>query len=127
LEGTEADPAEDAARRAAAVHLLVEPLGAAVDARGLRGLYDQIERPLVRVLARMEAVGVRVDADYLRGLVDALTDEVQDLEGEIQELAGHPFTVNSTKQLRTVLYDELGLVPQKKTKTGYSTDAQSLE
>ena len=127
LEGSATDPAEDAARRGAAVYLLVEPLGAAMDARGLRGLYDEIERPLVRVLARMESVGVRVDAEYLRGLVAALTDEVRALEVEIQELAGHPFTVNSTKQLRAVLYDELGLVPQKKTKTGYSTDAQSLE
>ena len=127
LEGTSPEPGEDASRRAAAIYQLVEPLGAALDARRLRSLYDEIERPLVRVLARMETVGVRVDADYLRGLVKALTDEVRELEAEIQELAGHPFTVNSTKQLRTVLFDELGLAPQKKTKTGYSTDAQSLE
>jgi len=127
LDGTEPEPGEQAARRAAAIFQLVEPLSAALDARGLRNLYDEIERPLVRVLARMEAVGVRVDADYLRGLVKALTDEVRELEGEIQELAGHPFTVNSTKQLRTVLFDELGLATQKKTKTGFSTDAASLE
>jgi DNA polymerase-1 len=127
LSGTETDPAEEAGRRAAAVHRLHEPLSAALEARGLSRLYDEIERPLVRVLARMEDVGVRVDSEYLRGLVDALTDEVHTLDAEIQELAGHPFVVNSTKQLRTVLFDELGLAPQKKTKTGFSTDAQSLE
>ncbi|HZQ26056.1 MAG TPA: DNA polymerase I [Acidimicrobiales bacterium] len=118
---------EDTGRRAAAIVQLVEPLAAALDARNLRNLYDEIERPLVRVLARMETVGVRVDAPYLRGLVKTLTDEARQLDAEIQELAGHPFTVNSTKQLRTVLFEELGLAPQKKTKTGYSTDAQSLE
>jgi DNA polymerase I len=127
LSGAVTDPSEEAGRRAAAVHLLHEPLSAALEARGLSQLYDDIERPLVRVLARMEDVGVRVDAEYLRNLVGALTEEVHTLDAEIQELAGHPFVVNSTKQLRTVLFDELGLAPQKKTKTGFSTDAQSLE
>jgi DNA polymerase-1 len=127
LDGTATDPAEEAGRRAAAIARLVPPLTAALEARGLRPLYDDIERPLVRVLARMEDVGVRVDADYLRTLVATLTDEARSLDLEIQELAGHPFVVNSTKQLRTVLYDELGLQPQKKTKTGFSTDAATLE
>ena len=127
LDGTATDPAEEAGRRAAAIARLVPPLIAALEARGLRPLYDDIERPLVRALARMEDVGVRVDADYLRTLVAALTEEARALDTEIQELAGHPFVVNSTKQLRTVLYDELGLQPQKKTKTGFSTDAATLE
>jgi len=127
LTGGAADPSEDAARRAVAVARLREPLSQALEARGLSKLYDEIERPLVRVLARMERVGVRVDTEYLRGIVAHLTDEVHQLDREIQELAGRPFTVNSTKQLREVLFDELGLQPQKKTKTGYSTDAASLE
>ncbi|MBV9253057.1 MAG: DNA polymerase I, partial [Actinobacteria bacterium] len=127
LDGTSSDPADEAARRAAAVARLVEPLEQAMEARGLTALYADVERPLVRVLARMEQVGVRVDGVYLKGLVADLTDEVRTLDAEIQELAGHPFVVNSTKQLRTVLFDELGLAPQKKTKTGFSTDAQSLE
>ncbi|MBV9662758.1 MAG: DNA polymerase I [Actinobacteria bacterium] len=127
LDGTSSDPADEAARRAAAVARLVEPLEQAMEARGLTALYADVERPLVRVLARMEQVGVRVDGAYLKGLVADLTDEVRTLDAEIQELAGHPFVVNSTKQLRTVLFDELGLAPQKKTKTGFSTDAQSLE
>jgi DNA polymerase-1 len=90
-------------------------------------LHDEVELPLVRVLARMEVTGVRVDVDYLTSVVRTLTDEVQRLDGEIQDLAGMEFRVNSTQQLRTVLFDKLGLAPQKKTKTGYSTDAASLE
>jgi DNA polymerase-1 len=127
LSGTDSDDAEETGRRATTVLRLVPPLAAALEARGLWRLYGTVERPLVRVLARMEEAGVRVDVDYLRALVTELTDEARALETEIQEVAGHPFTVNSTKQLRVVLFDELGLQPQKKTKTGFSTDASSLE
>jgi DNA polymerase-1 len=127
LAGGAVDEAEAAARQAAAVRRLLPPMETALQARNLWDLYDTIERPLVHVLARMETVGVRVDVAYLRSLVDELTAEARALEVEIQEIAGHPFTVNSTKQLRTVLFDELGLQPQKKTKTGFSTDASSLE
>ncbi|MDQ1429123.1 MAG: polymerase, partial [Acidimicrobiaceae bacterium] len=127
LSGGGVEPAVEAARRAAAVALLVEPLGAALSARGLSPLYDRIERPLVRVLARMEEAGVGVDEDYLRTLAKRLTEEARALEIEIQELAGEPFVVNSTKQLREILYTKLGLATGKRTKTGFSTDAQSLE
>ena len=127
LSGGASDVAEEAGRRAAAIFLLVEPLSEALEARGLSKLYDEIERPLVAALLRMELAGVRVDTDYLRDLVGELTEEVHRLDHEIQEMAGHPFVVNSTKQLRAVLFDELQLQPQKKTKTGFSTDAASLE
>jgi DNA polymerase-1 len=127
LSGGASDPAVDAGRRAAVVALLAEPLGAALSARGLSKLYDEIERPLVRVLARMEEAGVGVDEDYLRTLTKRLTEEARQLEVEIQELAGQPFLVNSTKQLREILFNKLGLAPNKRTKTGFSTDAQSLE
>ncbi|MGQ0520632.1 MAG: DNA polymerase I [Actinomycetota bacterium] len=127
LDGTAADPVVEAGRRAAAVARLAPALSTALEARGLRRLYDDVERPLVRVLARMEKVGVRVDVPELRRLSDALASECQTLDAEIQAMVGHPFVVNSTKQLRSVLFDELGLQPQKKTKTGFSTDAASLE
>ncbi|MEA3075342.1 MAG: polymerase [Actinomycetota bacterium] len=127
LSGEGADVAESAGREAVAIARLAPVMAEVLDARGLTRLYDEVERPLVRALVRMELVGVRVDVGFLRGLVAELTGEVARLDGEIQELAGHPFTVNSTKQLRTVLFDELGLAPQKKTKTGFSTDAASLE
>jgi DNA polymerase-1 len=127
LEGTAADPAEVAGRRAAAVARLVGPLSDALAARGMSKLYDEVERPLVRVLAVMEEVGVRVDVTELKALADELAGEARRLEAEIQELAGAPFTVGSTPQLREVLFTKLGLTPQKRTKTGYSTDAQTLE
>ena len=127
LSGSQTDPGQDAARRAVAVARLAESLDQAMGARGLRRLYDDIERPLVRVLARMEDAGVRVDVDQLKELNAGLVEEGRRLEAEIQELAGEPFLVNSTLQLRHILFDKLGLQPQKKTKTGFSTDAASLE
>ena len=121
------DSATRAALRAEAVRRLVPELSAALEARGLAKLYREIERPLVRVLHRMEETGIAVDAAYLKELSAGLTDEVRRLDAEIQELAGEPFKVNSTPQLREVLFVKLGLQPQKRTKTGFSTDAASLE
>jgi len=116
-----------AARSALATRRLAVPLLEAMDAQGLRWLNDELETPLIRVLAKMEVVGVRVDVRVLTELRDRLTAEADRLRQEIEDAAGHPFNVNSTKQMREVLFDELGLAPQKKTKTGYSTDAQTLE
>jgi len=90
-------------------------------------VYRDIELPLVAVLGRMEARGVRVDVELLRSICDEFTNEVATLDAEIQSVAGHPFKVNSPSQLATVLFDELGLTPGKKNKTGYSTDATTLE
>jgi DNA polymerase-1 len=75
----------------------------------------------------MEEVGIAVDVTYLNELNDGLVADAEKLRLEICELAGEDFNVNSTPQLREVLFDRLGLAPQKKTKTGFSTDAQSLE
>jgi len=121
------DAAILAATEAATVAQLVAPLGQRLDAEGLRALHDEVESPLVRVLARMEVTGIRVDTAELRRIADELVGDTQSLEAEIHRLAGHEFNVNSTPQLRTVLYDELGLTPGRKTKTGYSTDANTLE
>ena len=92
-----------------------------------RPLWEQVERPLVRVLAKMEVAGVAVDVDALRGIGVELTEEAKRLEEEIHELAGEKFNLNSPPQLRVILYDKLQLKPLRKTKTGYSTDAQTLE
>jgi DNA polymerase I len=128
LDGSGVSAGLRTARHALAVDRLVDPLTRALDDQALRGLFDEIEVPLVRVLARMEHAGVGVDADELRGLRDRLTSEVERLRQAIWDDAGvGEFNVNSTPQLREILFDKLGLTPQKKTKTGYSTDASSLE
>jgi DNA polymerase-1 len=104
-----------------------EPLRTSLEAHGLTTLNDQVEVPLVRVLARMEHLGVGVDVVVLRGLFDSLTEEAERERNAIIEAAGEDFNVNSTPQMRAVLFDKLGLTPGKKTKTGYSTDQATLE
>ncbi len=113
--------------RAAQAARVIERLAPEVDAWGLERVYREIELPLVRVLARMEARGVRVDEAMLRSIAEEFADEARRLDAEIQRVAGHPFTVNSPQQLQKVLFDELGLTAVKKIKTGFSTDAASLE
>jgi DNA polymerase-1 len=91
-------------------------------------LYDSIENPLVLVLAKMEHFGVGVDIDALRGLNDKLKAEVESRVAELRAVSGtEDLNLNSPKQLRDQLYDEKGLTPIKKTKTGPSTDASTLE
>jgi DNA polymerase-1 len=118
---------QTAACRALGVHNLVAPLLEALGARGLADLNTDIETPLVRVLARMEIVGVGVDEGELRRLNDSLIARCDELRAQICADAGEEFNVNSTVKLREILFERLGLAPQKKTKTGFSTDAASLE
>ncbi|PYE55933.1 DNA polymerase I [Deinococcus yavapaiensis] len=94
-----------------------------------RKLYDDIEKPLSDVLAKMEVRGVRIDAELLRGMSVAMGARLTDLEAQIYEQAGREFQIGSRDQLETVLYDELKLATSKKTKlTGKrSTAVQALE
>jgi DNA polymerase-1 len=94
---------------------------------GNESLYAEVENPLVRVLARMEHLGIAVDREALGQIKDRLTAESSELTEMIYSVAGRSFNVNSTNQLREILYEEHGLTPGKKTKTGYSTDAATLE
>jgi DNA polymerase-1 len=118
---------DDLARRAAALPALADALIEALEGRELLDLYERFERPLVRVLALMERTGIAVDRHALDELRAQLSAECERLVGVIHGLAGEAFNVNSTPQLRTVLFDRLGLTPVKKTKTGPSTDADSLQ
>ena len=127
LGGGSEDLLLDVARDALAIHRLVPVLLTVLKERSMFWLYDEVERPLISVLSRMEDVGVGVDVGELTRMRDHLVGEVRRLEVDIHKVAGREFNVNSTKQLRVILFDELGLTPQKKTKTGYSTDAASLE
>jgi DNA polymerase-1 len=96
-------------------------------ADGLEALNDDVETPLIEVLAELEYVGVRVDVDRLAELSSEYGGRLQKLREEIEDLAGHPFNIDSPKQLAELLYSELKLPVLKKTKTGSSTDASVLE
>ncbi len=99
----------------------------ALEEVGLRGVYEDIERPLVRVLADMERDGIRVDPQRLAEFSRELELALDRTTREIYTLAGGEFNIGSPKQLATVLFEKLKLPPVRKTKTGYSTDADVLE
>ncbi|MGD0219255.1 MAG: DNA polymerase I [Acidimicrobiales bacterium] len=125
--GEAAGLVEATARRAELVAVLGARLLSELEAVGGRALYEEIELPLIRVLAKMEVAGIAVDVVRLRGINVELTSEAAALEAELHALAGEEFNVNSSTQLRTILYDKLQLTPQRRTKTGFSTDAATLE
>ena len=91
------------------------------------GLFYHVEMPLVEVLGSMEYIGMKVDKDQLNELKEKFTTIINELENEIFKLAGEPFNINSPKQLGVILFEKLGLPVIKKTKTGYSTNAEVLE
>ena len=94
---------------------------------GQRRIYEELELPLVPVLADMEARGIRLDVDAL-GIVRAdLADRVDTLAARCHEIAGRPFNVNSRHELRDILFEELGYTPSKKVKDGWSTDSSVLD
>ena len=104
-------------------------LAPAVDARNMRKLYDEIELPLARVLARMERTGVRVDCEELRRLAVMLEGDIVRLTAEIHALAGKPFNISSPQQLGRVLFEDLKLPAPMKAGKGktISTAADVLE
>ncbi len=92
-------------------------------------LYQEIEIPLIEVLAEMELAGIRIDVDYLAQLSREMEMELEKRTEEIFRFAGEEFNINSTQQLSKILFEKLGLKPLRKTgkKTGYSTDQSVLE
>ncbi len=115
-------------RRIEAVSRLADKLGEELTERDEGALFTDFELPLVSVLARMEHTGIGVDRDYLEEMGKDLRSRIAELESDIHELAGEPFNINSTDQLRSILFDKLGLAVSKKTSTGKpSTDASVLK
>jgi len=95
--------------------------------KGLERLFHEVEMPLVPILARMETVGIALDAPYLRGLSNEFGRAILELEKEIHTLAGGSLNVNSPKQLAQILFEKLKLPVVRKTKTGFSTDEETLQ
>jgi DNA polymerase-1 len=96
-------------------------------AQGQERVFTEIEMPLVPVLVKMERAGIAIDTDYMRQLADEIQGRIRQLEHEIYDAAGHEFNVNSTRQLATLLFEELKLPSGRRTKTGFSVDQDVLE
>jgi len=121
------DQSSRSCAEALAVGLLANPILHALDTQGVAKLFADVEMPLVRVLAQMEKDGVAVDVEQLTTINDNLKSHVERLTALLHKLAGRTFNINSPTQLREILFDEKNLAPGKKTKTGFSTDAATLE
>lgn len=116
-----------AGRRASTVLEVWPKLEAALEREGQTRQLEEVDLPLSRVLARMERVGIGVDAEELARAESEFLARLDVLEREIFDLSGREFNVRSTKQLAEVLFETLKLPVVKRTKTGYSTDAEVLE
>ncbi len=121
------DTGAELAEQAQALWQLWPALQERIRAEGLSRVYRQIDLPLCRTLARMEEVGVHADRAGLEEFGRMLSQRIAALEREVYAYAGETFNINSTKKLGEILFEKLELPPVKKTKTGYSTNAEVLE
>jgi DNA polymerase-1 len=122
-----AEAAEFAARRAEAIINLRPRLEAEMRNLGVDYLFHEIELPLSGVLADMESEGVAIDVPYLKGMQEELGGQMAAIESEVEQVAGQKFNLNAPQQLAKVLFEDLRLPVGRRTKTGYSTDADTLE
>lgn len=106
---------------------LIDDARLALEEENLWDLYARMELPLVRTLLVMEKNGIYIDPEKLKAARVSFTAEVEGLQADIYDLAGERFNINSPKQLGLILFEKLGLPVVKKTKTGYSTDAEVLD
>ncbi len=106
---------------------LYERFRADLEEQGMEPLFHKLEMPLIPVLARMERRGVRIDEPFFHEMSGKLNRELELTQQEIWKEAGAEFNINSTPQLREILFEKLGLPVLKRTKTGPSTDASVLE
>ena len=118
---------DDAAACAEALWHLRPVLSKELEQQGMVDLYNDIELPLCDVLYRMEKEGVAIHREQLLQFGQMLAQRIEECETLIYSFSEGPFNINSTKQLGELLFDKLGLPPVKKTKTGYSTNAEVLE
>lgn len=121
------DQEEPAVALAVILPELFAKTDALIDDAGQRKLLTEIELPLAGVLARMECAGFDVDKAGIEAFSKKLSTRISTLTDEIFEAVGHEFNINSPKQLGVALFEDLGLPCKKKTKSGYSTNAEVLE
>ena len=127
LDDVETDRSEYLAKCAVALGVLNERIGDKIKENGQEKLYQEVELPLVTVLAHLEINGFLVDDHQLKEFADKLGEKIDALTNEIYMLAGEEFNINSPKQLGVILFEKFELKPVKKTKTGYATNADVLE
>ena len=127
LDDVETDRSEYLAKCAVALGVLNDRIGDKIKENGQEKLYQEVELPLVTVLAHLEINGFLVDDHQLKEFADKLGEKIDALTNEIYMLAGEEFNINSPKQLGVILFEKLELKPVKKTKTGYATNADVLE
>lgn len=125
-DAAQAVDGQKAAEEASVIRQLVPLLKERLEEQGSSRLFEEVEMPLVPVLAEIERNGFGLDVAVLESLSKELERELDRMMEQIAGLAGGEFNVNSPKQLATVLFDKLGLKPVRKTKTGYSTDEETL-
>ncbi|HWQ42081.1 MAG TPA: DNA polymerase I [Desulfosporosinus sp.] len=115
------------AEEAAALAQVAPKYNEEIHSLGLEHLLHEVEEPLSLVLAQVERHGISVDAEQLTSFGEGISTTLKQLEQDIYVLAEETFNINSPKQLGTILFEKLGLPTAKKTKTGFSTDAETLE
>jgi len=124
---TREDEVEDHARRSQVILKLNKIIESKIREQEMEDLYRKVELPLEKVLAVMEITGVKVEAEKLKTMSAELESAIAGVSEEIFQLAGEEFNINSPKQLGVILFEKLALPPIKKTKTGFSTNAEVLE
>lgn len=124
---TFADEVEQAVWTAKLLSRLQPHLAEELASLGMKKLYEEMELPLAEVLAAMEQNGVYVNREHLGAKSEEVGRKLEEIQQDIYVLAGTTFNINSPKQLGEILFERLGLPPAKKTKTGYSTNAEVLE
>jgi DNA polymerase I len=126
LEAEEGDVPGDPAVDARLAGELAERQRERLAEFGVERVLNEVEMPLIETLAQMERVGLRLDVERLAEIGSGMAEQIDQLEAEIYDLAGHEFTIGSPQQLATVFFDELKLTKKRRGKTGFSTDARVL-
>jgi DNA polymerase I len=126
LEGEEGDAAGDPAVDARLAWELAERQRPRLAEFGVERVMNEVEMPLIEVLAAMERIGLRLDTERLAKIGSGMEEQIDTLEREIYDLCGREFTIGSPQQLGTILFEELKLTKKRRGKTGFSTDARVL-